>query len=250
MACEGCGTSGCCCAPVSQFANSRVAGIHPEHVRHEMFVLSASEPSVEGVWGVRYQLVNESIHLVGLSAFADPNIVATSSDVKVVGIIFYTANDPDSLISYDSKHAVTLQPGESYTFSEDIVGSWYDYGMFAQVVGNSGAIGSGSSDDKVIINLSYVPREFYSPAYADSDHQTQHYWACNRTEDFQDNWNSGTGGSSWADSGIASTPDSGVTSAFQIGGGGGLDYYDGALFIVDQDGDPIQSQEEDFLSID
>ena len=117
-------------------------------------------------------------------------------------------------------------------------------------MGNSGAIGSGSSDDKVIINLSYVPREFYSPAYADSDHQTQHYWACNRTEDFQDNWNSGTGGSSWADSGIASTPDSGVTSAFQIGGGGGLDYYDGALFIVDQDGDPIQSQEEDFLSID
>jgi len=183
--------------------------------------------------------------LVGLSVFADPNNVATSSDLKGVGVIFYTAEDPDEAIDVISKAAVTLQPGESYTFGDEIVGCWFDSGLFAQVVGNSGAIGSGSDDDKVVINVSYVPREFYSPAYPDGEHQAQYYWGCNRSEDFKENWYEGAGGSLWEDTGSASTPDGGVASTFEVKGPTLLD----DLFLVDQDGGPIASEVEDYIMV-
>ena len=244
MACEGCGTSGCCCAPVSQFANTRVAGIHPEHVNHETFVLSAQEPSTSGTWGIRYQLIQPSIHVVGLSIFADPNNVETSTDLKGVSVTLYTTEDPDSTAEDVVKHIITLKPGGSYTFGDDIVGCWFDYGVYAQVVGNSAATGSGTSDDKVILNISYVERENYSPAYTEPIAQARYYWQCNREDDYLSNWYGGTGASAWANSGLAYTPDTATTNLVPPDSAGS------DLYLQTQRGDFVQNQEEDLIILD
>jgi hypothetical protein len=246
MACEGCGTSGCCCAPVSQFANTRVSGLHPETVVHQTFALTASEPSADGPWGIRYQLVPESVHLVGLSFFADPNNVATSTDLKGIAVTLYATEDPDTDAEDVVKFIVTLKPGESYTFGDEILGCWFDFGIYAQVVGNSAAIGSGTSDDKVVLNISHVERINYSPAYTEPIAQARHYWQCNREDNFLSNWYPGTGSDMWDGSGDASTPDTTVTSLVPHGGGSLW----GDKWILDQQGDPIQTEEDDLLIID
>ena len=117
MTCEGCNTSGCCCSPLSQFANPRSAGLHPDHINHEVFALVGSEPSTTGTWGTVYQLVVPSVHLVALSVFADPNNVEASGDLKGIAVMLFEASDPDDIATYTTHHSVMLKPGESYTLS-------------------------------------------------------------------------------------------------------------------------------------
>lgn len=249
MTCEGCNDSGCCCSPLSQFANSRVAGLHPEHVVHDTFVLTASEPSVSGTWGTLYQLLTPSIHLVGVSAFADPGNVATSSDLKGIAVLLYEASDPDDEETYVIHHGITLQPGESYTFGDEILGSWFDTGLYAQVIGNSGAVGSGTNDDRVILNVSYVERDNYSPSFTDQNLQLQHYWACNRTEDFKENWYGGSSNEDWANTGN-SNPGSATVDKLTGPRWGQIDGVTMGDSLVTQAGDSLQDENLDAISIE
>lgn len=243
---EGNCTGGCCCAPLQHFANPRVSGIHPEVIQHDAFALSASEPSTSGSWGTAYQLLSYSSHLVGLSVFADPGNVATSSDLKGVALVFFESVDPDDRYSWEIHHAVMLEPGGSYTFGDEITGCWYDAGFFVSVTGNTAALGSGVQDDRVLINLSYVSREDYTPAYPSVDKQEQHYWYCNRDEEFKENWYTGFVGDAWEDSNSGEPGNAGIDKIIDIGT---MNAGQRALSsqLLDQSGDPVQTQEDDQL---
>ena len=238
--------AGCCCAPLQHFASPRVSGIHPESIKYDAFALSASEPSTSGSWGTAYQLLSASSHLIGLSVFADPGNVATSSDLKGIALIFFESVDPDNRDRWEIHHAVTLKPGESYTFGDEITGCWYDAGVFVSVTGNTAAIGSGVQDDRALINISYVARENYTPAYPSIDKQEQHYWYCNRDEEFKENWYTGFVGDAWADSNSSASGNSGIDKILDIGtmsaGQKALSSH-----LLDQSGDPIQTQEDDHI---
>ena len=158
--------------------------------------------------GFRYQLVPKSLHVVGATIFADPGNANGSGDLKGASCMFYTTHEPDTPESYEYIATVALKPGENYSFGDEITGAWIDAGLYVVVFGNSGFAGSNNYDDRVAINLTYVERRDYTPAFQDPLELAQHYWACNRTDDLYHNWYSGTQTDDWVDDAADYRPDS------------------------------------------
>jgi len=210
MAGEDCACA-CCCASTTVFDNPRVGGLHPEKIVRDSVVLSAREPgSGVDMGGFRYQLVNTSIHLVGLSVFADPGNASGSTDLKGVSCQFFTTQTPDDEGSYDYITTIVLKPGENYSCGDEITGAWLDSGLYVVVFGNSGVNGSNSYDDRVAVNLTYLDRKDYTPAYQDPLSLNQYYWSCNRSDDLYHNWYGGTQSDTWVDNSDEYIPDTSI----------------------------------------
>ena len=236
----------CCCASTTVFDNPRVGGLHPEKVLRETFTVSAREPGDgEDMGGFRHQLLRVSVHIVGLSVFADPGNASGSSDLKGVSCMFYTATEPDNTATYKYLATVALKPGESYTFGDEITGHFADLGLYVAAFGNSGLHGSNSVDDRIAINLTYTERREYTPAFQDPLEHVQHYWGCNRGDELYHNWYGGGEADSWTDSSSGYVPDPDIELSMidpPSGGGIGTDWplnSQSGDYILSQNGDPL-----------
>ena len=151
--------------------------------------------------------------------------------------MFYTAIEPDNTECYKYLATVALKPGENYTFGDEITGHFADLGLYVAAFGNSGLHGSNSVDDRIGINLTFIERRDYTPAYQDPLVLAQHYWSCNRGDDLYHNWWNGGEADAWTDSSTRYIPDSDVElTMVDPPSGGGI-----------QTNQPLTSQSGDYL---
>jgi hypothetical protein len=146
----------------------------------------------------KQQLVIPSCHIIGAS-FSSPKINASETVIQL-----YTPEDPDPAAheTWTFFCSFSLQPGEKYTLGDEYVGYFCDGGIFANIY----SIAASAGADRIIANINFVERPYYTPAFNDLDHVLQHYWSCWRDDPLYHNWYIGADNEVWEDTGGGGEP--------------------------------------------
>ena len=146
MACEGCGTSSCCCGEITRIKG----GIHPEHLRTRTKVLEANR---------RYQLTNIPSHF----CTAVMGIQKLAAD-KYVTIRIFSSEDPDDTSLDSTRLMFSLVSGQGQIEStKHAYGLPFLGGIFVECL-------SEDDNSRVFINMVTVDRDNFSPAYQRSEY--------------------------------------------------------------------------------
>ena len=231
MACEGCGTSSCCCGEITRIKG----GIHPEHLITTARVMRTNR---------RYQLFNSPAHF----CTATIGIQKLAAD-RYATLRLFSTSDPNDPEQDQTALMFSLVSGQGHIESSvQAYGLPFLSGMYAELI-----VQPYDADARVFINMITVARDNFSPAYQRSDETLRYYWSCWRPgETFLGDWDSGSYNDSWNDGG----GDKGIIGTWEAddyapweGEGGGGDGEGGALewdyIIMEGGGDPGGASQTD-----
>lgn len=216
MACDGCETSGCCCASLTGLRG----GIHPDTIQSTWLDLALDELDAAKTRTYRCDLVlAEPGHIISVDlalVCVNRDEAAVNSEVQVteraatqaatianstpVNVSLYTVPgfqvgdllrggfnaDDDTSQNRDYICTGSVSSGNpSWKSEPDMFGYFFDGGLFAELNAPNNKYG-------VRLVVRWIPRLQFVPAYRDPVSLMQHYWNCHREGEFLEGFYGGT----------------------------------------------------------
>lgn len=219
----------CCCASITIFDNPRLGGLHPDATNRIAQTLTGDST------GKRWQFIVPSVHVLGGTFFAPK-----SNRGDEIFVHLYSASQPTLGGNIDARYTFSLVPGGSHALGDELAGVRFDYGVFVEVIGEDPT--TAYLADRLMINLTYIERRYYSPAFYDQDALLNHYWHCVRGETaLWSGFDLGSENEVWDDSGEDPPSWGGV-----IDPDPGEDD-DSGSWLLDETGNPITNQNHQLI---